>query len=99
MGKVLVTGATGFIGANVVRALLARGGDVRVLVRPTSDRGNVAGLPGEGAGGRPAPSAPPPPPPPATRRRRPSQDSSPATTSAPSSRRRRQPWRTRRAAC
>ena len=51
MGKVLVTGATGFIGANVVRALLARGGDVRVLVRPTSDRGNVAGLPVEEAVG------------------------------------------------
>ena len=51
MGKVLVTGATGFIGANVVRALLARGGDVRVLVRPTSDRGNLAGLPVEEAVG------------------------------------------------
>jgi dihydroflavonol-4-reductase len=51
MRKVLVTGATGFIGANVVRALLARGEDVRVLVRPTSDRGNLAGLPVEVAAG------------------------------------------------
>ena len=47
MPKVLVTGATGFIGANVARLLLERGEDVRVLVRPTSDRGNVAGLPVE----------------------------------------------------
>jgi dihydroflavonol-4-reductase len=51
MRKVLVTGATGFIGANVVRALLARGEDVRVLVRPTSDQGNLAGLPVEVASG------------------------------------------------
>jgi dihydroflavonol-4-reductase len=47
MRKVLVTGATGFIGANVARLLVARGEDVRVLVRPTSDLGNVAGLPVE----------------------------------------------------
>ncbi|WP_394827699.1 hopanoid-associated sugar epimerase [Pendulispora albinea] len=42
--KVLVTGASGFVGANVVRALLERGRSVRVLVRPTSDRGNIEGL-------------------------------------------------------
>jgi dihydroflavonol-4-reductase len=40
----LVTGATGFVGANVVRALLARGDAVRVLVRPSSDRRAIAGL-------------------------------------------------------
>ena len=34
--KVLVTGATGFIGGNLVRALKARGYDVRALVRPKS---------------------------------------------------------------
>ncbi len=34
---VLVTGGSGFVGANVVRALLADGYRVRVLVRPTSD--------------------------------------------------------------
>src|SRR5690242_15131548 len=51
MRKVLVTGATGFVGANVARLLLERGEDVRVLVRPTSDRGNVGGLPVEIAPG------------------------------------------------
>lgn len=41
---ILVTGASGFIGAAVVRALLARREPVRVLVRPTSDRQNIDGL-------------------------------------------------------
>lgn len=40
----LVTGASGFVGAAVARALLAEGRDVRVLVRETSDRRNIAGL-------------------------------------------------------
>jgi len=40
----LVTGGTGFVGAAVVRALLARGEAVRCLVRPGSDRRNLAGL-------------------------------------------------------
>lgn len=45
--KALVTGATGFIGAAVVQALLQAGTDVRALVRPTSPRGNLEGLPVE----------------------------------------------------
>jgi len=41
---VLVTGATGFVGAAVARALIAAGRRVRVLTRPASDRRNLAGL-------------------------------------------------------
>jgi len=41
---VLVTGATGFVGAAVARALLAAKRRVRVLTRPASDRRNLAGL-------------------------------------------------------
>lgn len=41
---ILVTGASGFVGAAVVRRLLAAGEAVRVLMRPTSDRRNVEGL-------------------------------------------------------
>ena len=42
--KVLVTGASGFVGAAVARRLVADGETVRALVRPTSNRGNLAGL-------------------------------------------------------
>jgi dihydroflavonol-4-reductase len=39
--KTLVTGGTGFVGANVIRALLNRGAEVRALVRPRSDTRNL----------------------------------------------------------
>lgn len=41
---VLVTGATGFVGSAVARALIARGHALRALVRPHSDRSNLVGL-------------------------------------------------------
>jgi len=41
---VLVTGANGFVGAAVVRALLSAGERVRVLVRPGSNRRSLEGL-------------------------------------------------------
>jgi dihydroflavonol-4-reductase len=43
----LVTGANGFVGAAVVRALIARGEAVRALVRVNSNTVNLDGLPAE----------------------------------------------------
>ncbi|HEY5627269.1 MAG TPA: hopanoid-associated sugar epimerase [Nitrospira sp.] len=42
--KALVTGATGFVGGAVARALVRTGIDVRVLARPDSDLQNLEGL-------------------------------------------------------
>jgi len=47
----LVTGANGFVGAAVVRALVERGEPVRALVRPGSNTINLDGLPVEIARG------------------------------------------------
>ncbi len=45
--RVLVTGATGFVGSAVARALVDSGAQVRVLVRSGSDRSNLQDLPVE----------------------------------------------------
>lgn len=49
--KAFVTGATGFVGAAVARALVQAGWSVRVLARVGSDRRNLAALPVEIADG------------------------------------------------
>src|SRR5215467_2495669 len=43
----LVTGATGFVGSHVARALAAQGADLRLLVRPRSNPKNIADLPAD----------------------------------------------------
>ena len=48
---VLVTGASGFVGAAVARAALARGFRVKVLMRSTASRANIEGLDVEIAAG------------------------------------------------
>ena len=45
--KVFVTGATGFVGHHVARALNAQGAKLRLLVRPTSNLKNLEGICGE----------------------------------------------------
>jgi len=45
--KVFLTGATGFVGHHVARALAARGADLRLGVRKTSALANIEGIPGE----------------------------------------------------
>lgn len=42
--KTFVTGATGFIGASIVRELLRDGREVKALVRPSSNLSNLKGL-------------------------------------------------------
>jgi dihydroflavonol-4-reductase len=45
--KVFLTGATGFVGSHVAREVAARGADLRLLVRRTSNLANVEGLVGD----------------------------------------------------
>jgi dihydroflavonol-4-reductase len=45
--KVFVTGATGFVGHHVARALAAEGADLRLLVRRSSNLANLEGIAGE----------------------------------------------------
>jgi dihydroflavonol-4-reductase len=47
MKRAFITGATGFVGAAVARALVASGWQLRGLTRTTSDLRNLAGLPSE----------------------------------------------------
>ncbi|MGH8459963.1 MAG: NAD-dependent epimerase/dehydratase family protein, partial [Nevskiales bacterium] len=42
--KVFVTGATGFVGSHVARALATQGAELRLLVRPGSRTENIDGL-------------------------------------------------------
>jgi dihydroflavonol-4-reductase len=44
MSKVLITGATGFIGNHVTRLCLEQGNEVRVMVMPGEDRSPLAGM-------------------------------------------------------
>ncbi|HEY7404320.1 MAG TPA: hopanoid-associated sugar epimerase [Candidatus Angelobacter sp.] len=45
--KVFITGATGFVGSHVARALASEGAELRLLVRATSRKDNIADLHGE----------------------------------------------------
>jgi len=45
--KAFVTGATGFVGSHVARALAERGADLRLLVRSNSNPKNIQDLPGD----------------------------------------------------
>jgi dihydroflavonol-4-reductase len=48
---IFLTGATGFLGSHVARALADQGADLRLLVRPTSNLKNLEGLRAETATG------------------------------------------------
>jgi dihydroflavonol-4-reductase len=49
--QTFLTGATGFLGSHVARALADQGANLRLLVRPTSDLKNIEGLKAETATG------------------------------------------------
>ena len=44
MAKTLVTGATGLLGSHLVRALVDRGDDLRLLIRRDSDTAALEGV-------------------------------------------------------
>jgi dihydroflavonol-4-reductase len=45
--RVFLTGATGFVGHHVAEGLAAKGADLRMLVRKTSNLSNLEGIPGD----------------------------------------------------
>ena len=45
--KVFLTGATGFVGHHVAKALAEQGADLRLLVRKSSNLSNLEGIPGD----------------------------------------------------
>src|SRR5580658_1791244 len=45
--KIFLTGASGFVGHHVAKALAAEGADLRLLVRKTSNLKNLEGIRGE----------------------------------------------------
>ena len=45
--RIFVTGATGFVGHHVARALAGQGAELRLLVRKSSNLGNLEGIAGE----------------------------------------------------
>jgi dihydroflavonol-4-reductase len=49
--KVFLTGATGFVGHHVAKALAAEGATLRMLVRKTSNLSNLEGIPGDTVAG------------------------------------------------
>ncbi len=49
MSMILVTGATSFVGNNLVRELVRRGESVRILIRASSQLNGLDGLPVERA--------------------------------------------------
>jgi dihydroflavonol-4-reductase len=49
--RIFLTGATGFVGHHVAKALAAEGANLRMLVRKTSNLNNLEGIPGETVAG------------------------------------------------
>src|SRR5690349_2680336 len=47
MEKVLVTGANGFLGSNLIRELYRSGYEVKILIRPSADLNSISDIPCE----------------------------------------------------